>query len=504
MPLSLFGDVLALVALAVVVVAGRVAWRRPILGLAVLVAGMAFHNFLLMVLLRLGTSHVLVRVVQLWKEGLLALLLVIVALRLLRAYREGRIGRPIALDVAAAIFLAIMVIYLLLPSGVLGSNASLQGRLASFRIVALMPVLYSLGRAFHGVVERDLPIALWLVVGAASVVGAFGMVELWLIPTRAWLSWGVNDFSAWLGYQYHGPQSLPENFFQTLGADAYLRRMVSTYLSPLGVAYTALLVLPMAVVLVERGSIGRSARYFAIVAVALTVASILFSVTRLAIFAMVGEVALLAFIIRRPFTYWLVSLTVAASVLTILFYPTVGPVVDQNLNPTTPPGAGVVRAGDPSFLEHLRTVEADFRVAARHPLGEGLGSSGSSANRFSGGAQNPNYAPGESAVLSMFVDTGILGGLAYLALYLLGIYVAARRLPAVVATGTLEAALPMAAFVGGLALVPITLTSDVWGDLSVTFLFWWAVGYSAGLAAARQPVSWRAWLTWHQPHIAPV
>src|SRR5258708_2099677 len=209
MPLSLFGDLLALVALAVVVVAGRVAWRRPILGLAVLVAGMAFHNFLLTVLLRLGTSHVLVRVVQLWKEGLLALLLVIVALRLLRAYREGRIGRPIALDVAAAIFLAIMVIYLLLPSGVLGSNASLQGRLASFRIVALMPVLYSLGRAFHGVVERDLPIALWLVVGAASVVGAFGMVELWLIPTRPGLSWGVNDFSACLRYQHHGPQSLP-------------------------------------------------------------------------------------------------------------------------------------------------------------------------------------------------------------------------------------------------------------------------------------------------------
>jgi hypothetical protein len=491
-----------LVALAVVVVAGWVAWRRPILGLAVLVAGMAFHNFLLMVLLRLGTSHVLVRVVQLWKEGLLALLLVIVGLRLLRAYREGRLGRPMALDVAAAIFLAIMVIYLLLPSGVLGSSASLQGRLASFRIVALMPVLYGLGRTFQGMAARDLRIALWLVVGAASVVGAFGVVELWLIPTRAWLDWGVNDFSAWLGYQYHGPQSLPENFFQTLGVDVYLRRMVSTYLSPLGVAYTALLVLPMAVVLAEGRSIGRRTRYAATVAVALIVTSILFSVTRLAIFAMLGEVALLAFLIRRPFTYGLGSLTVVASVLTILFYATVGPVVDHNLNPTALPGAGVVRAGDPSFAEHLRTMEADFRVAVRHPLGEGLGSSGSSANRFSGGAQNPNYAPGESAVLSMFVDTGILGGVAYLTLYLLGIYVAARRIPALVAGGTLESALPLAAFVGGLALVPITLTSDVWGDLSVTFLFWWAVGYAAGLAAAGAPISWRAWPAWRVPNIA--
>jgi hypothetical protein len=365
-----------------------------------------------------------------------------------------------------------------------------------------MPVLYAFGRTFQGTGERDLAFAVWLVVGAAAVVGAFGMVELWLIPTRAWLDWGVNDFSAWLGFQYHGPQSLPENFFQTLGANAYLRRMVSTYLSPLGVAYTALLVLPMAVVLAESRNIGRRARAVAIVAVALIVASILFSVTRLAIFALVGEVALLAFIIRRPFTYGLVSVTVLASVLTILFYGSVAPLVDKNLNPTVLTGGGVAGASDPSFLEHLRTMEADFRVAVRHPLGEGLGSSGSSANRFSGGAQNPNYAPGESAVLSMFVDTGVLGGLGYLALYLLGIYMAARALPSVVTRATLESALPMAAFVGGLALVPITLTSDVWGDLSVTFLFWWAVGYSASLTAGREPASWRAWLSWQEPRVA--
>jgi hypothetical protein len=31
--------------------------------------------------------------------------------------------------------------------------------------------------------------------------------------------------------------------------------------------------------------------------------------------------------------------------------------------------------------------------------------------------------------------------------------------------------------------VPITLTSDLWADLSVTFLFWWAAGASAALAA---------------------
>jgi hypothetical protein len=48
----------------VVLIAGYATWRRPFLGLGFLVAGMAFHNVVLMVLLRLGTSALLVRAVQ--------------------------------------------------------------------------------------------------------------------------------------------------------------------------------------------------------------------------------------------------------------------------------------------------------------------------------------------------------------------------------------------------------------------------------------------------------
>jgi hypothetical protein len=51
---------------------------------------------------------------------------------------------------------------------------------------------------------------------------------------------------------------------------------------------------------------------------------------------------------------------------------------------------------------------------------------------------------------------------------------------------SLAQALPLVASVGGLVLIPITLTSDVWSDFSVTFLFWWAVGYSATVASQRQ------------------
>jgi len=80
----------------------------------------------------------------------------------------------------------------------------------------------------------------------------YGDTGLWFVPTARWLDWGVNLFSNWLGFQYKGPAGLPENFFQTLPDGLLLRRMVSTYISPLGIAYTGLLAWPIAVVTSNR------------------------------------------------------------------------------------------------------------------------------------------------------------------------------------------------------------------------------------------------------------
>ena len=44
------------------------------------------------------------------------------------------------------------------------------------------------------------------------------------------------------------------------------------------------------------------------------------------------------------------------------------------------------------------------------------------------------------------------------------------------------AALPLVVSIGGLMLFLITMTSDVWGNFAVTFLFWWAAGHSVSLS----------------------
>jgi hypothetical protein len=84
----------------------------------------------------------------------------------------------------------------------------------------------------------------------------------------------------------------------------------------------------------------------------------------------------------------------------------------------------------------------------------------------------------------MFGDLGLVGGALHLAMYGLSVYCGLRAFRAT-PERALAGFLPLVACVGGLALAPIALTSDIWSDFSVTFLYWWAAGYSASVAARR-------------------
>jgi hypothetical protein len=442
---------------------------------------MAFHNFVLMVLLALHTPPALIRVVQSWKELVLVLLSLLAVTQLLRARQSWQVRRLIAMDWIALSFAAVLIVYLLLPSSLLPGSTNFLQRLTAFRTAALIPLLYALGRIYSRPSELDLRDTYWLIVGAGAVVGAFGLYELWFVPTATWLDWGVNLFSSWLGFKYNGPAGLPANFFQSLPDGLLLRRMVSTYISPLGIAYTGLLAWPIAVVMLDRPNIRRRTTAAVGLAAAFLLLGILFSVTRLALLMLAGEVVLLGLLLRTRLVLGLAPLVIACVAAVLFLYPQVGPVVDPHLLPGESQKHTILYAGDPSLAEHLRALAADMRVVSQHPLGTGLGGS---VHRFAQTTVDTTGA-GESAVLGFFGDIGFVGGVLYVALYVLAMYVGlgafVRAQPR-----SLAQALPLVAAVGGLVLIPITLTSDAWSDFSVTFLFWWAVGYSASLATKGQ------------------
>lgn len=469
---------LILVLLAVYALALWQVWRAPFRGLGVLVAGFAFHNFLIMVLLRLGTPAVVVRVVQAWKEGILALLFAFVLVALWRAWRQGQSLRVHPIDLAFGVFALLAVLYTLAPHGLLHGEANLQQRLLGLRVVLLLPLLYLYGRVFQPRSHADLRWVAWAIAASAAVVGLFGLIELWLVPTTVWLDWGVNQLSSWLGFVYNGPRGLPANFFQTTGEGLLLRRMVSTYVSPLGIAYAGLLVVPVVVALILDVR-SRWQRWLVWACALLTLASILFSLTRLALLMTVAELLFLAVLTRVRWVLYAAPVAAVLSAFMVLEFVNVGPLLDRTLQPVAnrPSHMRIASTGDPSLNEHAGLLGYDLQYVLQHPLGTGIGSS---VHRF-----GTSQGTAESAILDMFGDMGILGGLLYLFLYASAFFVGVfaffrvRRVP-------LLGMLPLVCAVGAPALGPITLTSDLWGDLSTTYLFWWAAGASLSLYLGRR------------------
>ncbi len=451
-------------------------WRAPFRALGVLVAGAAIHNLMLMVLLRLGTPGVIVRLVQAWKEGILLLLFALVVRLAWRAARSGRLPKLLPIDLVMAAFAVIVVIYLLIPPAVFGAQLNLSQRVLGVRVLLQLPLLYLFGRVFFSSRRTDLIWNLSMIAGAAGVVGLLGFVEVWFIPTRAWLDGGVNLLSSWLGFTYHGPAGLPENFFQPAGQALYLRRMVSTYVSPLPIAYTGLLVLPVAtgLLLVKRSS-DRATR-LRVAFLAFMVIGVLLSVTRLAMLLLVAEFFVLAVIWRRRWLLWATPMAGLLVALVFIGYVRVGPLVDAHLDPVhhRPPGLRIVSTRDSSFNEHGATLAFDIQYVLKHPLGTGVGTS---IHRF-----GVSQGTGESAYFDVFGETGLLGGLAYTIAYALILFYGLRAFLRY-RDDPLVATLPLVSLVGGLALLPITLTSDVWSDPSLTYLLWWSAGYTVSLAA---------------------
>ena len=89
----------------------------------------------------------------------------------------------------------------------------------------------------------------WTLLGVAALVAGLGLIDVYAVSISWWRTNTVIDyFHRHLGYNYHGTgvrtepdgsvYGLPENFIYNVGGDKpFLRRLVSTFLSPLASGY---------------------------------------------------------------------------------------------------------------------------------------------------------------------------------------------------------------------------------------------------------------------------
>ena len=438
-------------------VAAAFVWKRPVVALYLFVVGLAVHNAAMAALYAAGVRGSTLTAIAAWKEILLAVALARV---IQMAVRDRALPfRPGIVDAFALAYGALVVVYALIPQSALGGNAGHHAVALALKHDIVPVGAFFLGRSL-GLGRDDFRRLAWAVVGTAGFVAAIGIVDVYAVPIGWWRTNGVvGYFRNQLGYHYNGTGHLPENFIYNTGSeDHFLRRLVSTFLSPLASGYlmvVALLVLPLR-------------RRPAIALGALAFAGLLFTFSRSSLVALAGGLVVLALAARdwRP-----IALAVLVAGVTVGWahvFPKIGPVGHwtktdlvhqrQHAHTSGPASGSALSENEPSLHEHWTALKDGVRTVIHHPQGFGLGNVGQTASRT-----GTAIKAGESNYTEMGAELGILGALLWIA-WGLAVLVGLWRARSVRMT---------AAFA---AILALAIQTDVIGDPWVAYVVWALAG----------------------------
>jgi len=390
--------------------------RIPRVALLVLVVGLALHNLAMALLWQAGVRNTALDVAAAWKE------IVLVVAFVAAVAAAGSVPSLVWADRLALAYGALVVLYWLLPQSWLDGGATAKGELYALRHHLLPLGAYVLGR----LVTLDRTwwrrIAL-TIVAVGCGLAAWGLIDVYLVPLQWWRDSGVPDwFSEQLGLAYRCLSGLPENWILNTDEESPVRRLVSTFLSPLATAYT--LVIACLLLAAARP------RRWTVAAGALAYAGLLWTHTRAAFIALPAGLLLLALLRRSWPIAGLAVASIVASVAFVALFPTIGPsttytaaelmCLRENAAQQGVATDDPFSASESSTSSHVSALRDGIRTVAHHPWGFGLGNSGVSASRT-----GVDVKAGESSYTELGVDTGVLGLAAFVG-WLLALILALR------------------------------------------------------------------------------
>jgi glycosyltransferase involved in cell wall biosynthesis len=487
-----------LVAGYVVAVLLALVLRRPQWALFIFIVALPLHNLSMAFLLAQTGSIGFVKLIQPWKELIVAVALARVLVPM--AYRALR-RRPWAvpglrvtpLDVVMALFVLLCAISVALPNHLI----PLTGRLYGFRDLAMPLAVYALGR-LAPLTRRDLMAVVTLI---GLDVAAFAIVA---IGERA--IWGNDlllavDYGNYIKVVFGSTFPLPHNTPWTFYTAGFLPRAGSLAVGPLDVSILMLIALPILLVVASARS--EFARRWTRVALALTTllggAALVLAWGRESLVLVILEFALVVWLARPRWQWKGVALALAGGVAGGVLLVSVAAFVIQAPNDHARihlANTGLVRliaqeqngqltpshnrggAGEllkqsssgrnASTVGHLQSLVKLSGAIVRHPQGYGIGTSGQVGNRFA----NTDLG-GETSYLSVGVELGVLGLLLYLALFAGAIFACWRavrsHLPLLERTVLLGVAIAwVTIFLDGI-FTEVTLNT-----FAMFFLFWMA------------------------------
>jgi hypothetical protein len=418
----------------------RAVWRRPVIGLIVVVVAISWQQLVQAWLWKHGINVQVVQGIGYWKE---LVFIVLIA----RAWHEHRRrpGSPFTtVETVGAVLLGLVVIYLAFPIGehldvrYLGARADVSAVLL-FIVARRLP----LEDDASALLER----AVLLSAGGLALLGIWNYLD-----PAGWTTWvrgtGIVQYRAVVLKTPSFPPVLKTTF-----GSSQVTRVGSVFLNPLTLSYTML----VAVAVAAAAVVGRRARPGIVALGALCAACLVLTVTRSAIL-MLPVVVVLAVFGSRQLARG-TAMVVVAGIAFIVLAMSVG-AVDRL--------ASGVNGTDVSTQEHRSRLAQTTGYVITHPLGSGLGSAAIIAQRFEGAQES--LTP-ENTYVQLGLEIGVAGALLFIA-FVVSVFVSLWS-----TRFGVESALAPALGIAGVALGGIVL--QTFTELQTT----WPLLALAGVAA---------------------
>lgn len=426
--------------------------RHPAAALTVLVVVIPFQTVLLATMYRYGTPASVLRPLSSWKE--LAASGIIAAAIRTRARRQRPLDR---IDLLGLAYVAAIGMYALLPRFFVG-DAPLDSavRANGFRFNAGFVLLFLAARHLD-MSQREHARLLRAALVTATVVAALGLVEF--VDPAWWNEMAVYRIQV-TKYLVDVVHSTPPNYLNVLTytpfAGTTVLRIGSVFLSPLNLGFFLIAGYAIAC---ERVVMDR-ARGLTVVALGVLASAVVLTQTRSAIIAMIVA-TLLAFRPREGRAG--VGRARFAAVVALLVVVAVPLAVSSGLSERV----GATAAGqEQGSQSHVNSLHEAISTVAAHPLGTGLGTSGSTALRY----EVANTTITENFYLQVGVEAGVMA----LVLFTAVTVVVVRRLGRVANRSTEADVHAIHGALVGLAIAALFL--HVWQELAVSWTVWGLAG----------------------------
>jgi hypothetical protein len=376
--------------LSIAAIGALVTWRYPNLAAGFLLFFTPINRFLIFVAFRFHHSILLLHGSQLWKDGIIAVLLVRVIYDALNRRQAPRLQM---MDLLVASFLALNLMYVVYPGTL--DDTSFIGRLLGFRLDAFFLLAYFVGRGLTLTRQQVKWIMLGLLPGsiAVALVAAFQ----WVFTDTANALWDRLGFQAFVDAV--GGSSEEAVRYRDIGG-IRMPRASSLLMGDLALAFYQLLLVPIAAALyfVFRRGAGQ---WLAFGFLLLMLGTMALSGARSAM--VVAPLAL------GVMTFWSVSWGRSLFAGTTFLLAGILGLIILTGGIQSSWFSGLASPDEGSTVAHSSALERGIEVVQDEPLGRGLGTSHTVGYQL---GVRESFAT-ESWYLQIASETGILSAFLY-------------------------------------------------------------------------------------------